>query len=212
MNRRVVRRTGVSPWLSEDQRGVLCSVLKTVSTVDCLDTYLPPWRQEVCGAAVGQQRRGGAGRARAALRRSVPPLRVWLWRRCAAHGARPCRREGRSPLRAREERRRLAVSTAAPRRRRAPRHRFSQRAWTDVLVPSSLQAVCSAWPDKMAADAPIGGFDFDLCKRNAFLEAQAGGGGLVRPGPVCTREAGACMRVRAPRNPVVLVKPEQAPF
>lgn len=30
----------------------------------------------------------------------------------------------------------------------------------------------------MAADAPIGGFDFDLCKRNAFLEAQAGSGAL----------------------------------
>lgn len=26
----------------------------------------------------------------------------------------------------------------------------------------------------MASDAPVGGFDFDLCKRNAFLEAQSG--------------------------------------
>ena len=32
----------------------------------------------------------------------------------------------------------------------------------------------------MASDAPVGGFTFDLCKRNAFLEAQMGGGALVR--------------------------------
>jgi len=32
----------------------------------------------------------------------------------------------------------------------------------------------------MASDTPIGGFDFDLCKRNAFLEGQMSGGAMVR--------------------------------
>jgi hypothetical protein len=32
----------------------------------------------------------------------------------------------------------------------------------------------------MASDTPIGGFSFDLCKRNAFLEGQMGSGAMVR--------------------------------
>lgn len=32
----------------------------------------------------------------------------------------------------------------------------------------------------MASDTPVGGFDFDLCKRNAFLEGQMSGGAMVR--------------------------------
>lgn len=31
----------------------------------------------------------------------------------------------------------------------------------------------------MASDAPVGGFSFDLCKRNAFLESQMGNGAMV---------------------------------
>lgn len=31
----------------------------------------------------------------------------------------------------------------------------------------------------MASDAPTGGFSFDLCKRNAFLESQMGNGAMV---------------------------------
>jgi hypothetical protein len=44
----------------------------------------------------------------------------------------------------------------------------------------------------MASDAPVGGFSFDLCKRNAFLESQMGNGAMVS----CERRLGSGRRGR----------------
>lgn len=43
----------------------------------------------------------------------------------------------------------------------------------------------------MASDAPVGGFTFDLCKRNAFLEAQMGNGAMVSWARAAQQRGGA---------------------